>query len=102
MTRTVRLPAEFTLRPGARRLVEIEGFSIILFNIGGSFYAIEDSCPHHGASMARGRLEGCTLECPAHGLKFDLRTGEMRFGGLTARIYPVSCADGIVEIGLPE
>jgi len=102
MPRIFRLPSEFALHPGARRLVEVDGHKIALFNVDGTFYAVADKCPHHGASMLEGKLEGCILECALHGLGFDLRTGAMRYGGLIARTYPVALKDGLVEITLPE
>ncbi len=58
--------------PGQRKLVFIDGKSVVLFNIDGTIHAIENSCPHNGASLASGKLEGTVLQCPAHGLRFDL------------------------------
>ena len=51
---------------------------IALFRIGDCVHAIADSCPHSGASLANGRLEGVYVRCPAHGLQFDVRTGCMK------------------------
>lgn len=65
-----RVPA-----PGQRALIETEGKSLALFNVAGQFHAIDDSCPHQGASLCGGRLEGEVIQCCAHGLRFDLRTG---------------------------
>ena len=42
----------------------------------GEYLAFEDSCPHQGESLSKGRLVDCTVTCPAHNWKFDLRTGE--------------------------
>ena len=65
------------LPPGARKLVFVPGGeAVLLFNINGQFHAIENSCPHAGASLASGACEGHVLSCPAHGLKFNLRSGE--------------------------
>lgn len=66
------------LPPGTRKLAFVEGRGIVLFNIEGTVYAIENSCPHNGASLAGGQLDGHLLQCPAHGLRFDLSTGCMR------------------------
>ncbi len=60
------------LPPGQRKLIFIDGKSIVLFNIDGTIHAIDNSCPHNGASLASGKLEGTFLQCPAHGLRFDL------------------------------
>lgn len=78
------------LGPGQRKLVFVDGRSIVLFNAGGALYAIDNACPHNGASLANGHLDGCVLSCPAHGLRFDLRTGCMPgAGGLNLTTFPV-------------
>jgi len=66
------------LPPGAMRLVEWEDVEIGVFNCGGDYYAIEDRCSHDDGPLAEGELdEGtCTVECPRHGSRFDLRTGK--------------------------
>ena len=65
------------LPPGARKLVFVPGGeAVLLFNINGQFHAIENSCPHAGASLASGACEGHVLSCPAHGLKFNLQNGQ--------------------------
>lgn len=51
---------------------------IALFRIGNEVHAVEDSCPHQGASLANGRLDGVHVKCPAHGLQFDVRDGCMK------------------------
>lgn len=94
------IPAE-QLPAGGRWLVRRSGFEIALFNIDGALFAIDDSCPHNGASLAGGRLEGTTVACRAHGLRFDLGSGCMRGGGgLRARVYPVRVNKGCIEIDI--
>ncbi|MDA8043175.1 MAG: Rieske 2Fe-2S domain-containing protein, partial [Pirellulales bacterium] len=60
--------------PG-KMLVEIDGEMIALFHVGGSFYAIDDVCTHDGGPLVDGDLQDCTIACPRHGAKFDIRTG---------------------------
>jgi len=62
--------------PGAKKLVDVDGRAIALFNIGGTFYAIDDVCTHDGGPLAEGELSGCEIECPRHGARFDVRTGK--------------------------
>jgi 3-phenylpropionate/trans-cinnamate dioxygenase ferredoxin subunit len=89
------------LAPGQRKLVFAEGRSIVLFNIEGVLHAIDNDCPHNGASLASGKLDGTVLRCPAHGLKFDLTTGRMPgAGGLALRTFPVHVVEGRLEIVL--
>jgi nitrite reductase/ring-hydroxylating ferredoxin subunit len=63
------------LSPGQGKLVEVNQKRIALFNMGGQFYAIDDVCPHRGAPLSEGELDGETVVCPWHGALFALRTG---------------------------
>ncbi|WP_349605034.1 MULTISPECIES: Rieske (2Fe-2S) protein [Cupriavidus] len=53
------------------------GRCVALFRVDDKIYALEDSCPHAGASIANGRVERGAVRCPAHGMRFDLATGGM-------------------------
>ncbi|MGH2849424.1 MAG: Rieske (2Fe-2S) protein [Solirubrobacteraceae bacterium] len=66
------------LSPGERRIVECEGVEIGVFNCGGEILAIEDRCSHDDGPLAEGELDeaACVIECPRHGSRFDLRTGQ--------------------------
>ncbi len=73
----VRVAAVEEIPPGERLLVELEGIRIAVFNLDGDYYAIEDVCTHDGGPLVEGEiLEGCQVECPRHGARFDIRTGE--------------------------
>mgnify|MGYP001231159543 CR=1 FL=1 len=61
--------------PGKALTVDVEGLRIAVFNINGTYYAIADTCPHAGASLAEGDVDGCTVECPLHSVRFDLESG---------------------------
>ncbi|MFP3569694.1 Rieske (2Fe-2S) protein [Paraburkholderia sp. SIMBA_030] len=95
------------LSPGKRKIVFVDGRSIVVFNIDGAVYAIDNCCPHNGASLASGQLDGHLLRCPAHGLRFDLTTGCTHgAGSLCLTTFPVRAADsGVVaeiECQLPN
>ena len=61
-----------------------------LFNVDGQFYAIDDSCPHQGASLCGGRLDGRVIQCCAHGLRFNLASGYLlNSTALKVASYPV-------------
>jgi len=62
---------------GAVELLDLEGTEVAVFHIDGAFYAIEDVCTHDGGTLAEGDVEGCEIECPRHGARFDLRTGRV-------------------------
>jgi nitrite reductase/ring-hydroxylating ferredoxin subunit len=64
--------------PGGSGLcVEVEGKRIALFRLGDTVCAIDDSCPHADGPLSEGSLEGETVECPWHGSRFNVRTGEV-------------------------
>jgi 3-phenylpropionate/trans-cinnamate dioxygenase ferredoxin subunit len=65
------------LPPGTMRLVEWEDVEIGVFNCAGALFAIEDRCSHDDGPLAEGELDEatCTVECPRHGSRFDLKTG---------------------------
>lgn len=44
--------------------------------VGDDFFAFEDSCPHQGESLSKGKLADCIVTCPAHNWKFNIKTGE--------------------------
>jgi 3-phenylpropionate/trans-cinnamate dioxygenase ferredoxin subunit len=100
------------LPPGQRRIVEVAGRSIGVFNVDGDFLALANVCPHQRAPLCKGTLaltadadsadqwqwreDSPVIRCPWHGWEFDLRTGRSvynphRMGVLT---YPVALEDG--------
>ena len=66
------------LEPGASKTIHIGDLSITIYNVDGEHYAIEDRCPHRGASLANGVREDLTVSCPLHHWHFNLKTGECR------------------------
>jgi 3-phenylpropionate/trans-cinnamate dioxygenase ferredoxin subunit len=76
MPERVKIANRSDVPPGGKMLVEVDGRAIALFNVDGTFYAIDDVCTHDGGPLAEGDLQGCEIECPRHGARFDVRTGE--------------------------
>lgn len=64
---------KFPVGKGVR--VDLAGRAYAVFNATGQYYAIDDRCPHRGASFSQGRLVGNTVTCPLHGATADVRTG---------------------------
>jgi 3-phenylpropionate/trans-cinnamate dioxygenase ferredoxin component len=60
---------------GGKKLAEVDGRAIALFNVEGVVHAIDDVCTHDGGPLAEGELIGCEVQCPRHGARFDVRTG---------------------------
>jgi nitrite reductase/ring-hydroxylating ferredoxin subunit/metal-sulfur cluster biosynthetic enzyme len=61
---------------GGMKLVRVDGETVGVFRVEGGYYALDDVCTHDGGPLAEGPLEGFEIECPRHGARFDLRTGE--------------------------
>lgn len=103
MTRNVTVASASDLGAGQRKLVFVNGRSIVVFNVEGQLRAVDNSCPHNGASLASGRLDGNVLQCPAHGLRFDLATGCMPgAGGLCLKTYAIQETDGHIVIQMED
>lgn len=65
------------IQPSQMKLVEVADENICIVNANGKYYAIGNVCTHEGGPLADGALEGYEVECPWHGSKFDVRTGEV-------------------------
>ena len=72
-----QVPQDKIPATGARAFLKVDEKFLVLFNVNEQFYAIDDSCPHQGASLFSGKLDGKAIQCCAHGLKFDLESGYM-------------------------
>jgi 3-phenylpropionate/trans-cinnamate dioxygenase ferredoxin component len=60
---------------GEVRVFEAEGTGIAIARVNGKLFAIEDVCTHDDGPLGEGVLDGCEIECPRHGARFDIRTG---------------------------
>ncbi|EHR01067.1 Rieske (2Fe-2S) protein [Bradyrhizobium sp. WSM471] len=93
---------------GGRLIVDIAGRSVGIFNVNDEYFAIRNSCPHKGAPLCRGLLDGMVtgdapgharferlgeiIRCPWHGWEFDIKTGQSVFNPhkVWVRTYAVS------------
>ena len=98
--------------PGGRKLVTADGRAIVVFNVGGEFFALSNRCPHRGGNLSKGLLTGLVLSdepghynyvrrgeiirCPWHSWEFDIRTGKSWCdpSRVRARTYAVSVESG--------
>jgi len=88
--------------PGTHKIVTVAGRSIGVYNLGGEFFALRNSCPHQGGPLCTGRVSGFViaetpgeyvysrqgeiLRCPWHGWEFDIRTGRSWFDPAKVRV----------------
>ena len=76
MTDFIKVATVDEIPPGGSKLVEVDMVQVALFNLNGDIYAIENVCTHDGGPLGEGRVvNGCEVECPRHGARFDIRTG---------------------------
>ncbi|HKS99627.1 MAG TPA: Rieske 2Fe-2S domain-containing protein [Rugosimonospora sp.] len=80
--------------------VEVDGEEVLLLRLAGQYHAYQGNCPHQGAALADGDLDGATLTCRLHEWVFDARTG----AGINPRVsrltrYPVRIVAGTVQVG---
>jgi 3-phenylpropionate/trans-cinnamate dioxygenase ferredoxin subunit len=98
--------------PGERKIVDVDGRSIGVFNVRGEYFAVLNRCPHQGGPLCTGRTHGFlesaavgeyrysrpgeVLRCPWHGWEYDLRTGQSWFdpAHVLVRRYDVSVEPG--------
>jgi nitrite reductase/ring-hydroxylating ferredoxin subunit len=105
--------------PGGRKIVEVAGRSIGVFNLDGEYFALRNRCPHQGGELCLGPVSGFVassgpgdyrverpgefLRCPWHGWEFDIRTGQSWYDPQRMRVrrYDVFLAPG-EEVAAPE
>ncbi len=95
------------LQPFGKALLKVNGFDVAVFKHDEQVFAMEDSCPHSGASLCVGRVEGGHVRCPAHGLRFRLNDGLMAGSAphshatsLGVRTFPVRTQNEALQLRL--
>jgi nitrite reductase/ring-hydroxylating ferredoxin subunit len=88
------------LSAGAMKWVALDRERVLIANVGGVFYALQDSCGHRQEPLSRGTLAGHVVECPLHFAQFDVRTGKLLSGPVAADVpsYPVRVVDDTVYV----
>src|SRR5437667_5805020 len=75
MAQFVKVASTTDLAPGEAKCVEAAGTQRALFNLEGSFYAIDDTCPHRGGPLSEGEVSGEEVTCPWHGAVYNIKPG---------------------------
>ena len=84
----VRVASTAEVPEGGMQKVMLGGQQVLLANVKGKFYAIGNVCTHVGGPLDKGRLDSHEVECPLHGSRFDVTTGQVKRGP-AARPEPV-------------
>jgi nitrite reductase/ring-hydroxylating ferredoxin subunit len=72
----VKIAESKDIEPSSMKAVDVAGEKVCIINIEGNYYAIGNVCTHMGGPLNEGTLEGFEVECPWHGSKFDVRSGQ--------------------------
>lgn len=77
MGKFVEVAKTSDLADGTMKEVSSQGHNILLARVGDKLYAAENVCPHMGAKLSQGKLDGTVVTCPRHGSQFDLSDGHV-------------------------
>ena len=89
--------------PGTMKLVQIGDQRILLANLGGRYYAVDDECPHAFGVLSMGQLYGEEVLCPVHGAAFNVKTGAVLSppADQNLTVYPVRVEGDDILVGPP-
>lgn len=89
------------IEPGQGKVIEAEGKTLAVFNVDGSFYAVDNTCLHRGGPLGEGELDGKVVTCPWHGWQYDVSTGQNAMNpAVKVASYPVKVEGGAVFVEL--
>jgi glycine betaine catabolism B len=91
VTDFVRVASTAEIPKGGMKRVALGTQQVLLANVDGKFYAIGNICTHIGGPLDRGKLEGHEVQCPLHGSRFDVTTGQVKRG-------PAGRAEPVFEV----
>ncbi len=100
----VNVDGVVALPPGRCLRADVDGDDVLVVNIDGTLYAIDNICSHEYAELSDGELDGREIECPLHGARFDVTTGE----ALTppayddVRTYEVRVENDVIQVKIPD
>ena len=75
MAEFVKVASVDAVKPGTGTVSEVNGHQIALFNVEGTFHAIDNVCVHRGGPLGEGDLNGEVVTCPWHGWEYNVKTG---------------------------
>ena len=101
MAKTVKVAQTSDLAPGTSKVVQADGLSIALFNVEGTFCAIDNTCTHRGGPLGEGTLNGDVVTCPWHLWEYNVRTGEkLNSPGVKVATYAVEVEGNDIKVAV--
>ena len=89
------------LAAGSGKVVDVNGKAVALFNVNGTFYAIENTCRHQGGPLGEGALQGAIVTCPWHMWEYNVTTGEFTANpAIKVASYPVQVEGDEVKVAV--
>jgi nitrite reductase/ring-hydroxylating ferredoxin subunit len=97
----VKVASVAELAVGSCKTVEVGGKTIVLFNVDGKVFALDNTCLHQGGPLGEGMLEGEVVTCPWHMWEYNVRTGE-KVGSPSLRVeaYPVEVEGNDIKVAV--
>jgi nitrite reductase/ring-hydroxylating ferredoxin subunit len=87
---------------GEGRVVDARGKTLALFNVGGTYHAIDNTCSHRGGPLGEGDLDGTIVACPWHGWRWDVTTGaNANNPAVSVACFPVTVEQDEIFVELP-
>jgi len=89
---------------GERLFIQLGEVPVVIMNVNGEYYAIEDVCTHDDGPLGEGEIEDDEIICPRHGARFNLRTGEVLTlpAVMGVKTYPTKIEGDRILIGVEE
>jgi len=101
MANFVKVASTSDLKPGTAMNVVVDGKTIALYNVGGKFYATDNTCVHQGGPLGEGILEGEIISCPWHMWEYNVITGEkVGMSSIRLATYPVEVEGTDIKVGV--
>jgi NAD(P)H-dependent nitrite reductase small subunit len=101
MSEYVTVAKSEDLAPGEGCVVEVNGNEVALFNLNGTFYAIDNMCAHQGGPLGEGLLEGENVICPWHSWRYNVKTGVCSANpSVKVKTYSVKIENDQIKIAL--
>jgi len=89
--------------PGKGTVFTVANKELAIFNVDGTFYAMDDSCLHQGLSLGTSRLDGKIVTCRGHGWRYNVTTGKtLHVPDYGVATYPVKVVDGKINVAIEE
>ncbi len=99
---SVRVAQASDIPMGEGRVIDAGGKSLALFNVDGTYYAIDNGCPHRGGPLGEGDLDGAVVSCPWHGWRWDVKSGaNANNPAVRVPCFPVTVNGGDIFVELP-